>query len=117
EPTGELDPVSSKQIFEVLARLNKDYGMTIVIVEQKVMLLAEYVKRLIVMEEGKIFRDGPVRTVFAEQKALEDIGVHVPRVISLHGKLSHRYGYSKEVTLTVAEAKRMVEEVLQDVKI
>lgn len=114
EPTGELDPVSSRQIFEVLKELNETYGMTVIIVEQKVMLLAEYVKRLLVLEQGKIWMDGSVREVFKRRAELEKIGVHVPRVVSLHEQIQRKFGYDKDVTLTVDEAKQMVMEVTED---
>ena len=39
EPTGELDPVASRNIFSILRELNEDYGMTIIVIEQKIMLL------------------------------------------------------------------------------
>lgn len=45
EPTGELDPASSVQIFELLKKLNEEKGITIVVAEQKIMLLCEYVKK------------------------------------------------------------------------
>ena len=51
EPTGELDPASSVQIFKLLQKLNKEKGITIVVAEQKIMLLCEYVKKLIVLEK------------------------------------------------------------------
>ena len=49
EPTSELDPKSSEQIFDLLKELNEKYGITIVVIEQKIMLLSEYVKKLAVM--------------------------------------------------------------------
>ena len=52
EPTGELDPASSVQIFALLKKLNEEKGITIVIAEQKIMLLCEFVKKLIVLEKG-----------------------------------------------------------------
>jgi energy-coupling factor transporter ATP-binding protein EcfA2 len=39
EPTGELDPASSVQIFALLKKLNEEKGITIVVAEQKIMLL------------------------------------------------------------------------------
>ena len=44
EPTGELDPESSVMIFELLKALNRDYGKTVVVVEQKIMLLCRLCK-------------------------------------------------------------------------
>lgn len=46
EPTGELDPASSFQIFEMLKKLNEEKGITIVVAEQKIMLLCEFVKKI-----------------------------------------------------------------------
>jgi energy-coupling factor transport system ATP-binding protein len=57
EPTSELDPQGSRDVFETLARLNTEYGMTIIVVEQKIQLLSEYCSRLVVLNEGSIILD------------------------------------------------------------
>lgn len=46
EPTGELDPGASEQIFRLLRRMNEAHGMTVIVVEQKIMLLSAYAKKL-----------------------------------------------------------------------
>src|SRR5574344_2933621 len=51
EPTGELDPVASRNVFRILKDLNTTYGMTIIVIEQKIMLLCEFAKNLVVMNE------------------------------------------------------------------
>ena len=113
EPTGELDPESSLQIFRLLRQLNKEFGITVLIVEQKIMLLCEYVDRMIVMNEGAIVFDGPARDVVRHTSTFEDIGINVPRVVTLCGQLQKKGLYNGQVPLNVEEGEKMVREVLR----
>jgi energy-coupling factor transport system ATP-binding protein len=112
EPTGELDPKSSVMVFDMLKKLNEEMGMTIVIVEQKIMLLCEYAKRLIVMDKGRVVMDGAVRSVLQNVEALTGAGVNVPRVTSLADALKKRDLYKGPLPVSVPEAERMVRGVL-----
>ena len=112
EPTGELDPRSSVMVFEMLKKLNREFGMTIVVVEQKIMLLCEYAQRLIVMDKGKILLDGQVRNVIQNIDSLTGAGVNAPRVASLAHELKARGLYKGQLPINVPEAERMVREVL-----
>lgn len=112
EPTGELDPRSSEQIFQLLKKLNETYGTTIVVVEQKIGLLCRYVKRLVLLEKGRIMLEGPVREVLKQADVMESIGMHVPRVVSLHKELVRRGLYDGPAPIGLEEAKTMAEEVL-----
>ncbi len=112
EPTGELDPRSSEQIFQLLKKLNETYGTTIVVVEQKIGLLCRYVKRLVLLEKGRIMLEGPVREVLKQADVMESIGMHVPRVVSLHKELVNRGLYDGPAPIGLEEAKAMTEEVL-----
>ncbi len=112
EPTGELDPKSSRMIFDMLKKLNSDYGMTILIVEQKIMLLCEYVKRLLVMDGGAVLFDGDVRSVLENTDELRRVGVNVPRVTSLANILRGKGLYSGPQPVCVDDAERMVRGVL-----
>ncbi len=87
EPTGELDPASSVQIFELLKKLNEEKGITIVVAEQKIMLLCEYVKKLIVLEKGKLVHYGEIRSTLSHQKEMEEAGINCPRVLTLTSKM------------------------------
>ena len=87
EPTGELDPASSRQIFELLKKLNEEQGITIIIAEQKIMLLCEFVKKLIVLEKGTVVHYGEIRSTLTHQKEMEEAGINCPRVLTLTGKM------------------------------
>ncbi|MBT9776350.1 ATP-binding cassette domain-containing protein [Clostridium sp. MCC353] len=108
EPTGELDPGSSRQIFALLKKLNETYGMTIVVVEQKIMLLCEFVKELGVLSEGKMIYHGPVRKVLEHSRELERIGVQCPRVVSLSNAMKEAGYGDGRVCLDLKEAEEMM---------
>ncbi|MBO7405214.1 MAG: ATP-binding cassette domain-containing protein [Clostridia bacterium] len=104
EPTGELDPSSSRQIFSLLRTLNRETGMTVVTVEQKIMLLCEFAERLIVLSEGRIERDGTVREVLGDIAGLEAIGVNCPRSARFSSLLSEKTGHAVPVCVNAEEA-------------
>ena len=112
EPTGELDPESSEQIFRLLRSLNEDYGTTIVVVEQKVGLLCGYAKRLILLDQGQIAMEGPVREVLKNADRMEEIGIHVPRVVSLYKELAKKDLFQGSAPIDLSEAEKMMREVL-----
>lgn len=87
EPTGELDPASSLQIFELLKKLNEEKGITVIIAEQKIMLLCEFVKKLLVLEKGTVVHYGEIRSTLSHQKEMEEAGINCPRVLTLTGRM------------------------------
>lgn len=111
EPTGELDPESSREIFTLLQKLNREKGITVVIIEQKIMLLSEYVKHLVVMDKGVMRYNGVPRDVITEIKGLKALGINIPPVAELAGLLSAEGLYKGNIPLNVDEAQKMVEEV------
>jgi energy-coupling factor transport system ATP-binding protein len=70
EPTANLDPVGMAEVFAVLARLNRDYGTTIVMVEHRVDELADKVSRVILMDQGAIIFDGSPRVAFSARRVV-----------------------------------------------
>lgn len=113
EPTSELDPQGSRQVFHTLKRLNQEYGMTILIVEQKVMLLSEFCSRLMVMEKGQIILDGPVRQVLEHHDKLLELGINCPRVVTLTKLLKDASLYDGDIPVDVDEAEQVIRRVLE----
>lgn len=83
EPTCALDPVSSKMIFSILKDLNKNFGITVVVIEQKVALLSEYCKRLVVLSNGILSLDLPLPQALKNMDLLYSIGINYPRTTHL----------------------------------
>lgn len=112
EPTGELDPSASRRIFALLRTLNREYGMTIVVVEQKIMLLCEFAERLLVLSEGRVVREGRVREVLENTAKLEEIGVNCPRSALFSTLLSQKTGRRLPVCVNTDEAEALAREVI-----
>ena len=112
EPTGELDPRSSRQIFSLLKELNEEQGITIVLIEQKIMLLCEFAKQLAVLSEGRIVRQGGTREVLVHAEELQALGVNCPRVTTLSRILSERTGEEQAVCINLDEAEKMVRRLI-----
>ncbi|MDR1446655.1 MAG: ATP-binding cassette domain-containing protein [Treponema sp.] len=113
EPTGELDPASSRRVFEFLRKLNTEQGITIIIVEQKIMLLCEFAKRLAVMDRGTLVLEGSVAEVLQEGERLEEAGVNIPRVSTLARRLRAGGIYSGPVVSNLGEGETMIRSILK----
>lgn len=112
EPTGELDPGSSRKVFDLLKKLNEESGLTVIVIEQKIMLLSEYARDLVVLNDGEIFCSGPVREVLSRADELLALGINCPRVASLARSLEKAGCGKMPVCVNVAEAENMVRRIL-----
>ena len=113
EPTGELDPRSSRQVFSLLKELNEELGITVIIIEQKIMLLCEFARELAVLSEGRIVRQGKTRDVLGHSEELETLGVNCPRVTTLSRTLSAKTGEEQPVCINLDEAEDMVRRLIR----
>ena len=112
EPTGELDPRSSRQVFSLLKELNEEHGVTVIIIEQKIMLLCEFARQLAVLSEGRIVRQGDTRDVLAHSEELEALGVNCPWVTTLSRILGEKTGERQPACINLDEAEAMVRRLI-----
>lgn len=110
EPTAALDPASSRMVFETLRSINRELGVTVVIIEQKVALLSEYASRIAVMQGGRIALEGTPSEVFSHSAELRSIGVDSPRVTRISNSLAARgLIEAGEPCLNVREASLLIQ--------
>lgn len=67
EPIAHLDIAHQVHLLDLLKKLNKETGLTVVIVLHDLNLAANYCDRLIMLSEGKVYKDGPVDEVMTYQ--------------------------------------------------
>ena len=79
EPLSSLDTKGAKRVLAVLNRLNRELGITILLIEHRTTWLGEMANRVIVMNEGRIVLDGEPSILREERAYLSDLGVRVPR--------------------------------------
>ena len=75
EPTSQLDPKGTEEIFEIIDILKKE-GKTIILVEHKLELIAEYAEKVMVLDEGEMILSGNTEDVLKNKILLEkEIGI------------------------------------------
>ena len=102
EPTAGLDPKGRDEILNQIQKLHRERGLTIVLVSHSMEDVANYVKRLIVMDKGSVKYVGTPREVFAHARELEQIGLAAPQVTYLLAKLAEE-GFAVDPTAITVE--------------
>lgn len=82
EPTAMLDPNGRKEVLKTIRQLNKEYGITIVLITHY-MEEAAQADRVIVMDDGSIVMDDIPSNVFSQVEKMKGIGLDVPQVTEL----------------------------------
>ena len=85
EPTSNIDPEGTREIFKFLK--NEKGKRTMIIVEHKVERVLPFVDRIVVVDNGRIVLDGPTSSLIEEAHNLIDLGIEIPTHILLANKL------------------------------
>ena len=113
EPTAGLDPRGRDEILHQIKSLQEQTGMTILLVSHSMEDVAEYVDRIIVMNQGSVMLDGGPREIFRHYRELEEIGLAAPQVTYIMHMLSEK-GLNVDVDVTtIHEATREIVEALK----
>lgn len=113
EPTAALDPAATQLVYDTLRRINRERGVTVVVMEQKVAMLSEYCDRVMVMDAGKIVFSGAPHEVFAHGEELRRIGCDSPRVTRINNRLvADGVVSTGSPCLNVSEAEQLIARAL-----
>ncbi len=89
EPTSMLDPTGRREVLAILNRLNKEHGITIILITHH-MNEAVGADRVLVMDSGKIVMEGTPREIFTQVDKLYTFGLAVPQTVELLHSLNKR---------------------------
>lgn len=109
EPTSQLDPKSTEDIFEIVNILKKQ-GKTIILIEHKIDLIAEYCDSILLMHNGELVMHGESKEVLTDPKVLE-YGGQLPQIVLYFLEKGSVKG--NEIPLTV---KKAVEKIMKEVQ-
>ena len=110
EPTAGLDPKGRDEILGQIKKLQKETGITVVLVSHSMEDVAEYVDRILVMNKGQLIFDDVPKEVFKHHQELEEMGLAAPQVTYIMDKLKKEGVVSDSSATTIFEAK---EEILK----
>ena len=103
EPTAMLDPKGRNEIIETLIRLNKEKGITVVLITHH-MEEAQNADRALVMNDGEIIADDVPKVIFSDVERLKRVGLDVPQTAELLYNLK-KNGFSVDThALSIKEA-------------
>ena len=101
EPTAMLDPRGRQEVVQTVSRLNKEKGITVVLITHH-MDEAAKAQRVIVLSEGKVAADGTPSEVFSQVELLHSIRLSAPETVELCDELN-RNGFNLPLDKLEAE--------------
>ena len=114
EPTAGLDPMGEYRMMELLTRLNRESGVTIVMATHSVDLVPVFLNRLHILSRGKLARSGTPEEVFSNRDDLAGVKLRLPYIAELIHQLKTGDNLPfKRIPLTVGEARRDILEAFE----
>ena len=102
EPTAMLDPRGRKEVMDIILKLNREMGKTIILITHY-MDEAAQAQRVVVMDNGRIIADDTPRIVFSKVGLLKSVGLDVPQPAELSDRLRKAGIPLRDHVLTVEE--------------
>lgn len=107
EPTASLDPMGTSSIMHLLKDLNTKNGVTMVMSTHSVDLVPLFIDRAIVLNKGRVVKDGPPQEVFSDAQVLRASHLRLTQIGHLFEVLKKRDLIDiDEIPLTIGEARR-----------
>ena len=107
EPTAGLDPMGEYRMMELLTRLNRESGVTIVMATHSVDLVPVFLNRLHILSRGRLVRSGTPEEVFSNRDDLAGVKLRLPYIAELIHQLKTGDNLPfRRIPLTVGEARR-----------
>lgn len=109
EPTSNLDPLGKQEVFSIVSKLNKEKGVTVIVVEHEVEWLAEFSDEIIFLNGGEIVASGPPEEVFNDIQLFKSVGEKTPQVTELAYKIKEDVKWPYErLPIVLQDAYRKV---------
>ena len=108
EPTAYLSPLSSRKLMNTIKSLNTEVGITVILIDHRLDLAVEVADRILVMKEGELHLDMPIREAFKHNLSKE-YGVNVPTLIKIYDELRKR-------GIDIGEPPLSIDELLHAIK-
>lgn len=105
EPQNALDPASSEHLIELVEHLHQDHGYAFLTVTHKMDYVPRLAQRVIIMDQGHVLADGPVRQVLTDIPLLERARLAAPSITRFFYEKARQEGKAPvDLPLTVEEA-------------
>ncbi len=121
EPTSQLDPIGTTEVFDVIMQLANTESMTIIITSHKTDEIARLASKVLVLSEGRIKGIGTPKEIFSQTELLESVGVNPPAVTMFSAKMAKKFpGFQERydriggIPLTINESYSLLKDLLDE---
>jgi len=113
EPTSSLDPMGVNAIMQLLRKLNKEKGITMIMATHSVDLVPLFIDRVVILNKGKIILDGKPEEVFSQAEIVREAKLRLPRIGHLFEILRKKDGVDfNNLPLTIGQAREEIRNIL-----
>ncbi|MBR4759334.1 MAG: energy-coupling factor transporter ATPase, partial [Lachnospiraceae bacterium] len=106
--TAGLDPAGRDEILNLIRDMQRETGMTVILVSHSMDDVANYAQRIIVMEKGSVILDGTPSEVFTHVEELENAGLALPEITYICRDLKAKGFDIREDITTIEEAAKAI---------
>ena len=92
EATSALDPKTTQSILELIRQINRDTGITVIVITHQMSVVQEICNRVAILEHGSVVEEGEVSQVFSRPRAAATRALVFPDMAQSEGQLSSGYG-------------------------
>ena len=97
EPTVGLDPIAKKELLELLKTLNEKYHKTIIMITHDMDVVSEYIKRVLVMKQGRLMYDGSKEQLFKNEQLVKDCNLDFPTIVTTLKEINNKMNLNLDV--------------------
>ncbi|MGK7944623.1 MAG: ABC transporter ATP-binding protein [Microcystaceae cyanobacterium] len=102
EPTSQLDPIGTQEVFNTVQKLNRELGVTIVMISHAAEEMATYADRIALLSRGELIKVGTPQEVYGDLDCLSKHSLRPPEIAAAFGKISP---FSASIPVTLTEGK------------
>ncbi|PGT76735.1 MULTISPECIES: ABC transporter ATP-binding protein [Bacillaceae] len=102
EPVAQLDPFHAKEVYEILKKLNKEHGKTIIVIEHHTEFIADYCDSVVLMDAGKVVWKKQTKEALQHVNLLMESQIYPPQVTQAAYQLAQ--SEQRKLPVTIEEA-------------
>ena len=92
EATSALDPKTTQSILELIRQINRDTGITVIVITHQMSVVQEICNRVAILEHGSVVEEGEVSQVFSKPRTRAARALVFPELANGESQLSSGYG-------------------------
>lgn len=116
EPTSQLDPLGTEEVFRVIQNLKKEYGMTIIMVSHKVEEVIEFADKVCVLHNGSIKGFDKPGIIFKDKELMDEAHINTPYTFALANYLKDHGNIKMRDCSTVDDAIIEIKNIVNGVR-